>query len=368
MSWRPSGWVGRALRRMSGGRPAGGGRPSRGALGEAPEAVLRVAGPPTAGTPESTGAVDPTDQVTRRARVAYLLLVLLALVWGVHWTVTKIGLGYLPPFTYGTLRVASAAVTLAAILGAQGRIKLPSRHDLPVVMSMGLGQIAAAIILINIALQFLPSGRTAILAYTTPLWVAVLQVLVLHARLTSRELLGLVLSLVGLAILFNPVAIGWGSSGVLAGSAMMLLSAAITGATILQVRHHRWEGSTLDLMLWELLVALVPLAVLAAVLEAGQAVDWQPQTVVCVLYSGPLATAFAFWASQSIQRALAPMATAVGLLAVPVVGIVAGAVILAEGISLGDVAGFAITLVGIGALSLSAHGSVRAPGVASAKA
>ncbi len=297
------------------------------------------------------------DQKTSRTLVAYLLLGLLALVWGVHWTVTKIGLGYLPPFTYGTVRVATAAATLVAILGAQGRIKLPSRHDLPVVMSGGLGQIAAGIILMNIALQFLPAGRSAVLAYTTPLWIAVLQVLVLKTRLTFPELLGTVLGLIGIAILLNPAAIGWGSTGVLTGSGMMLLSAFFTGATILHMRYHRWEGSTLELMLWELLVALVPLAVLAAVLEAGRPVHWQLQSVACALYSGPLATAFAFWASQSIQRVLAPMATGIGLLAVPVVGIAAGAIILAEGISPTDVAGFAITLAGMTALSLPARGN-----------
>jgi drug/metabolite transporter (DMT)-like permease len=105
-------------------------------------------------------------------------------------------------------------------------------------------------------------------------------------------------------------------------------------------------------MFWEVLVATVPLGVLAVAFESGRSVQWQLPAVLCVLYSGSLATAFAYWASQSIQRTLAPMATAVSLLAVPVVGIVTGAVVLGEKISLGDLIGFAITFIGIATLSL----------------
>jgi drug/metabolite transporter (DMT)-like permease len=301
---------------------------------------------------EVASVANPHNTATLNSAVAYGLVVLLALVWGVHWVVAKTGLSYLPPFTYGALRVAIAAVTVAVVLGVQGRIKLPSWSDVPVVLAGGLGQIAASIILMNIALQSLPAGRSAILAYTTPLWVVVLQVLVLRARPSPREIGALAFGLFGIAILLNPAAIDWHSSGALAGSGMMLLSAAIMGATILQLRHHRWDGSTLDLMLWELLVALVPLGLLAFTFESGEPIQWRAEGVFCVLYSGLLATAFAFWASQSIQRTLAPLASALCFLAVPVVGIVAGAAILGEEIGAVDLAGFAVTFLGIGILSL----------------
>lgn len=304
------------------------------------------------GSAESGSVTNPHNTATLNSAVAYALVVLLALVWGVHWVIAKVGLSYLPPFTYGALRIAIATVTLAVVLGAQGRIKLPSWSDVPVVLVGGLGQIAAAIILMNIALPSLPAGRSAILAYTTPLWVVLLQVLVLRARPSRREIGALAFGLFGIAILLNPAAIDWHSSATLAGSGMMLLSAVIMGATILQLRHHRWSGATLDLMLWELLVALIPLSLLAFTFESGESIHWQPEGVACVLYSGLLGSAFAYWASQSIQRTLAPLASALCFLAVPMVGIVAGSVILGEEVGAVDFAGFAATFVGIGILSL----------------
>lgn len=52
-----------------------------------------------------------------RAR-PHLLLVLLALAWGVNWPVAKIGLRDLPPFTYGAFRVATGLAVIVGLLAA----------------------------------------------------------------------------------------------------------------------------------------------------------------------------------------------------------------------------------------------------------
>ncbi len=282
----------------------------------------------------------------------YALQAGLALIWGGHWAVAKIGLEVMPPFTYGALRVATAAFALAFLLAITGRIRLPSRHDLPIVLSVGLGQIAAQIAVMNLGLQYVAAGRSAVLVYTMPLWVAVLQAALLRRAPSGRELLGLVLGLAGIVMLLDVQSLAAGSRDIVTGSALLLAGAIVWGATILHLRQHRWEGSTLELTLWELLLALVPLAALAAVLEGGRPVTWGTQAVCAVLYSGLLASAFAYWASQAIQRALAPMVTAIGFLAVPVVGLIAGAVLLGEQVSAADIAGVFVTLAGIAAISL----------------
>ena len=290
---------------------------------------------------------------------AFVLQLLLAIVWGVHWVVVKVGLAYVPPFSYGALRVAVAAIAMAVLLGAQGRIRRPPRHDLPVLLAMGLGQMAAQIALMNLALMVLPAGRSAILLFSMPLWVVLIQILVLHRPPASRELVGLALGLLGLAVLVSPASLPSMTPSVVLGIAMLLGAAIIWASTLLIVRGHRWEASTLDLTLWELLVAFVPLAVLALVVEGGRSIEWGIPAVAVILYSGLIATAFAYWASQSIQRALPPSMAAIGFLAVPVVGLISGAVLLGETVGIADLAAAAITLTGIGIVLL--QGSRRSP-------
>ena len=276
-----------------------------------------------------------------------MLLGLLTLVWGVHWVVAKAGLDYMPPLTYGALRVAGGLATVVVILGLGRNLRLPDRRDLPVILSVGLGQVAGGVALMNLALQVVPAGRSSILVYTMPIWVVVIQAAFLRIAPARGEILGLALGLAGIAALLNPVTIDWAAPGGLAGAALLLASAVIWAATSIHVRRHRWAGSPASLQPWQLLVAVVPLALLAMALEPGTPVRWEPATVVILLYSGPLATAFAFWASQSITRSLGPLAATVGFLGVPVVGLASGALLLGEELTAFDLAGFALVAAGV---------------------
>lgn len=290
---------------------------------------------------------------------ALLLLVLLSLIWGFHWVVVKVGLDYLPPFTFGALRVGLALVTFLALLGAQGRLRWPDPANRSIVLSVGLGQIGVGVALQVLALQVVDAGRSAVLLYTMPLWVAALLAVVFGIRPRRGELVGLVLGISGLAALLNPAVVNWSSTAELLGTLGLLLNAAIWAAVAIHVRRHRWTQSPLELQASMLLVALVPLASLALAFEPARAIRWEPVTILVLLYSGPLATAFAFWASQTITRSLGAQASATGFLATPVVGLASGAIVLGEALSLVDVAAFALILGGIGATSLlPAHGPV----------
>jgi drug/metabolite transporter (DMT)-like permease len=272
----------------------------------------------------------------------------------------------MPPFTYATLRVAGGLATLVVLLAVRGQLRLPARSDLPIVASVGLGQVATSVALMNLALQVVPAGRSSVLVFTMPLWVAVIMAAVLRVRLARREVLALAVGIAGIALLLNPAAIDWGSGGQLAGSAALLVSAVFWALTTIHVKHHRWAGTPLTLLPWQLLVALAPLVVFALLLENGRSITWEPMTVAVLLFSGPLATGFAVWANQSLTLALGPLVASTGLLAVPVVGLVSGALLLGEPVSALDLAGFALTLAGVALLVRPAGSGESATATATA--
>jgi drug/metabolite transporter (DMT)-like permease len=290
--------------------------------------------------------------VTTRAR-PYLLLACLAVVWGVHWPVAKTGLRDLPPFTYGAFRVGTALALVVGLQAARGHLRRPDPRDWPIVLSVALGQMAGGIVLMNLALPMISAGRSSILVYTMPLWVAVIQMAAFRTGAGRNQLGGLVVGLVGIGLLLNPLAIDWGSSGQVLGSGGLLVSALLWAVTTIHIRRHVWHSAPWDLEPWQLLAALIPLVVAAVLLDAGKPIHWTPTSVAVILYSGPLATALAFWLSQSISRSLSPLGTTMGFLAVPVVGLLSSSVLLGEPLTLLDVAGFVTTFAGILIVSLA---------------
>jgi drug/metabolite transporter (DMT)-like permease len=290
---------------------------------------------------------------------AYLLLIGLVVIWGSHWVVVKVGLETIPPFTYGVLRLLGGIVVLAALMAATGRLKRPARADWPIIASYGLLAVALGIAMMNLALPHIPAGRSSILAYTIPLWVVPVMLFAARVLPSRAEMVGLVLGLVGLILLLNPAAIEWGSEGALLGSLLLVVGAIGAAVALVHVRSHPWTGTPFDTQIWQLLVALVPMLVLVLVLERDRLgeISWDLPTALAVLYSGPLATAFAFWASQMIVRSLGPLTTGIGYLGAPVVGVIAGVIVLGEVITMLDLAGVLVTSVGIAVVLLAGRGS-----------
>ena len=284
--------------------------------------------------------------------VALGLLAMLSVVWGVHWVVVKQGLHYFPPLTYGSLRLLTGLAAMVIILAPGRRLRRPPRSDLPVILSVGLIQMAVSILIMNFALQAVPAGRSSVLAYAMPLWVAVLMFLAFRVVPHRNEILGILLGVTGVAILVNPGVIDWGNPAEVAGTLALVAYGVMWAGVTIHIRRHTWHSSPLELQPWMLLLATVLVSTAALLFERGRPIDWQPAAVLALLYSGPLATAFAYWASQSITRSLGPISSAMGFLATPVVGLVAGAIILGEALGPADILGFGLVIAGIAAASL----------------
>lgn len=278
--------------------------------------------------------------------VARLLLVGVVILWGANWPVMKVGVGAMPPLWFATARMVLGAASLFAFLAVLGRLQLPQRRDLAVVLSVGLLQMAAFLGLVNIALQHVDASRSAILAYTTPLWVTPAAFLLLGERLSPLKALGLALGLAGVAALFNPLGFDWTDRPVLIGNGLLLLAALSWSVAILHVRRHRWGSSPLQLAPWQMLAAVPLLALASWLTEDWSQIRWDGGTLLILAYNGPLATAFCFWAVVSVTRALPAVTTSLSLLAVPVTGVAASALFLGEPLSATLVAGLVLILGG----------------------
>ena len=260
---------------------------------------------------------------------AWVLLVLVVVIWGTNWPIMKIGLRSIDPLWFTAARLAIALLAISILLLFLGRLKRPHRQDFPIVLGVGVMQFAAFVTLINLGLTEVNAGRAALLAYTTPLWVTPGAYFFLKEPISRMKLVGASVGLCGLLILFNPLGFDWSDASVVKGNGLLLLAALVWALSILHIRKHEWKGSVLELTPWQIMVALL-IVVPYAWFSNTKPVIWSTELIIILLYNGVMATALAQWASMRVTQILPAVTVSLGFLMVPLMGILSSILWLDE--------------------------------------
>jgi drug/metabolite transporter (DMT)-like permease len=263
-------------------------------------------------------------------RQGFLALTIVIVAWGLTWPVNKVVLATLSPLWAVTLRSAIATAALFALTAWRGRISLPPRQDLPVLLSITLLHMLGFNLLASWGLELVPAGRTVVLAYSTPLWVTPGAALFLGEPLTPRRGAGVLIGLAGLVTLLNPLALDWTDQGVVLGHLAILAGALLWALSILHIRAHRWASTPFALIPWETLLATALLVPIALATTPPAPADWSPWFVALLLYLGIVGTAVAYWATATASRHLPAVTTSLGLLLTPVVSVITATLWLGE--------------------------------------
>ncbi|MDH5490126.1 MAG: DMT family transporter [Rhodospirillaceae bacterium] len=278
---------------------------------------------------------------------AWLLLALAIFFWGVNWPIMKLGLGYIGPLWFAALRVMVACIVLFVGLGISGKLSLPQREEIPVMFSIGVVQIGIFMAIIHYALLYVEAGRSAVLAYTTPIWVTPLAVWFLGEKINRQKILGILIGIGGVAVLFNPLTFPWGLNEYTAGNAMLIAAAIMWAGAMVHVRGYGWTRPHLSLLPWQFLLGSIILVITAFTVEGVPNIPSSPDFIVIMTFNGIVATAFSFWAIIAATRVLPAAATAIGTLGVPVVGVVSSAIIIGEKPTPTMIAGAGLIVFGI---------------------
>jgi len=261
--------------------------------------------------------------------------------------VNKVLLESLSPLWMMALRSAIATVALFALAAALGRLARPPRADRPVLLSITLLHMIGFGVLAAWGLHLVPTGRSVVLAYTTPLWVAPGAALFLGERLTTRRIVGVVVGLLGLLALFNPLTFDWTSRDAVLGNGAIVVAALLWAASILHIRGHRWHTTPFDIVPWAMLLTTALVTPLAFLADGAPAPGWNARTLALLFYAGIPGTAVAYWATAMASRALPAVTTSLGLLATPVVSVTVATLWLGEPITLSLLAAIVLILGGV---------------------
>src|SRR3954471_3961645 len=143
---------------------------------------------------------------TASARIAPAGLMFLAITsvgWGFNWPATKFLLSELPPLTLRGSTGVIGAILLALLALARSQSLKVERHLLPRLMLLALLNVTGWMVLMGLALLWLPASEAALIAYTMPVWASLLAWPVLGERPTVLRTVALVMAFAGLAAIMG---------------------------------------------------------------------------------------------------------------------------------------------------------------------
>ncbi len=192
----------------------------------------------------------------------YLLLGLLALLWGSSYLFIKVAVAEIPPITLIALRVAGAAAFLLVVLVASGR-RLPK--DARTWARLGVQAFFNSIgawTLLAWGQQFVDAGLASVLNSTSPIFVFLFTALITrHEPLGGRKILGAVTGLAGVVLIVGVDALA-GLGTAVAGQVACLVGAMLYACAAIYGKRFAGIGpleTALGTMIWATVV-LVPLA------------------------------------------------------------------------------------------------------------
>jgi drug/metabolite transporter (DMT)-like permease len=282
---------------------------------------------------------------------SFMLIGILALVWGCNWPVLKIGVTELAPLTFraASLPFAGIGLLILAKLGGDS-IAIP-RALWGKVAALALFNIGAWNGLIVFGVQQMPAGRSAILAFTLPVWSVLFSLLLLHEPLSRRKVIGLALGMCGMALLLGEDIRHVQRSP--AGTLFILGAAISWGFGTVLLRRWKPELPQNTLTGWMMILGWLPIVALAPWFDPHPwlALSTMNQTAwYAILYNIFFAGTLAHWAWFTMARTLPVAVSSLSSLPVPVVGVLAGMLFLGERPGASEFVALALVLASLGAV------------------
>ena len=273
---------------------------------------------------------------------------ILTLVWGTNWPLFPLAVREVSVWTFRAVAVLAAGLFLLAVARARGLPLAVPRTHWPAIGAATVSYLVVWNVASTYSAILIPSGQSALLGFTMPLWAALLSWAVLREPLSRRMLVAIVLGGCGVALLM------WRSLDAYArapaGLALGLLAGFgwAVGTLILKRRHVDVPATVLTG--WQLLLAAVPIGIGSLLLGDHHwfVPSWTSIAVIAYITIVPMSLGNVCW--FAIVGLLPANVAGLASILVPVVAMVSGAIVHGE--PLGPLQWLAMACC-VGALSLA---------------
>jgi drug/metabolite transporter (DMT)-like permease len=282
----------------------------------------------------------------------WAMLLALSVLWGGSFFFTGVALRALPPLTLVVLRVGLAALILAVVLRA---IRLPMPRGSRVwaaFFGMGLLNNVVPFSLIVWGQTQIASGLAAILNATTPLaTVLVAHFLITDEKMTRNRVAGVLIGLLGVALMIGPDTLRGLGTEVLAQLAVLGASVSYAFAGVFGRRFGRMGIDPMATATGQVTASTLLLLPVALLVERPWTLP-MPSLTVCgaVLGIAALSTALAYVLYFRILSTAGATNLLLVTFLIPVSAILLGSLVLGERLDAAHFVGMALIGAGLAAI------------------
>ena len=256
-------------------------------------------------------------------------LVALTLMWGLNWPIMKLSLQELTPLYFRSSTMMLGAMWLFVYFHRKGLRMWPRGNEWWIIVGLGIPNILGWHTMSVMGVSLLPSGRSAILGFTMPIYTVLFGALLFKQPLTKRA---------GLAVACVLATIGrltWHELTNISGSPAGILwmeGAALSWALgTLLMRRVPFELRPEVLTVWMMLLSSLVIWALAIKLEPVTSIaTFSGQMWLTLVYAVVFNYGYAQVIWFGMARDLPPATSAMSIMAVPVIGTITATFIVGE--------------------------------------
>jgi len=276
-------------------------------------------------------------------RRAWLLMALLAGLWGASYLFIKVALedGVAPVFVVFA-RIALGALVLVPLAWRAGVLRGMGRWTGPIAF-MALVQVVIPFLLITYGEQHIASSLTGILVSAAPIFTALIAV-----RYDDDErphgiaIAGVLMGIIGVVLLFGLDLSG--DSTAIAGGLLVLLASVGYAVGSLYLKHRLQGVPAVGIAASTLVVGTLVLLVPALLTLPAHALE--AKTVGSLILLGAGGTGIAFWIFFTLIAEIGPGRASLVAYIAPGFAVVYGVTLLSEPLTAGAILGLVLILVG----------------------
>ena len=269
--------------------------------------------------------------MTRSSFQVLALLAGLTLIWGTNWPLFRITLAELPVLTFRSLVLTAAIITLYFVMRLRGESFAVPRGKWPMLLLASLMNLTIWSVATSMAVLYIPSGHASVLAYTMPLWVALISFVVFHQRLTGRLLAAILIGAAAVVALMVPNFASY--AGAPWGLFWGLFAGFCWAVGTFIVKRTSWPGMGLSLTFWQVVASWPPIVLGAVVIDGLPTHLPSVLVMVLTLYIGTIPTALGTAAWFALVKLLPTQVAALSSIAIPIVAVLSGILLLHEPLS-----------------------------------